>query len=138
MHSLPSTSVSDRDVKFVTYFWKTLWKLFSITLKFSCAFHPQTDCQTKVVNRSLGDMLRCLVGVQKSVWDLILSIAEFAYNNSVNRLTSKSPFQIVNGYSPRTPTNLVPLPPHMRVSKPMENFAKHIHDLHVEIRQKFL
>ena len=138
MHSLPSTSVSDRDVKFVTYFWKTLWKLFGITLKFSCAFHPQTDCQTKVVNRSLGDMLRCLVGVQKSVWDLILSIAEFAYNNSVNRLTSKSPFQIVNGYSPRTPTNLVPLPPHMRVSKPMENFAKHIHDLHVEIRKKFL
>ena len=30
----------------------------------------------------------------------------------------------------------VPLPPHMRVSKPAENFAKHIHDLHAEIRRK--
>ena len=30
----------------------------------------------------------------------------------------------------------VPLPPHMRVSKPAENFAKHIHDLHDEIRGK--
>ena len=29
----------------------------------------------------------------------------------------------------------VPLPPHMRVSKLVENFAKHIHDLHAEIRQ---
>ena len=29
----------------------------------------------------------------------------------------------------------VPLPPHIRVSKPAENFAKHIHDLHVEIRR---
>ena len=65
-----------------------------------------------------------------------MSTAEFAYNNSVNRSTGKSPFQIVNGYSPRTPIDLVPLPPHTRVSEPAENFAKHIHDLHVEIRRK--
>ena len=30
----------------------------------------------------------------------------------------------------------VPLPPHMHVSKPIENFAKHIHDLHAKIRRK--
>ena len=65
-----------------------------------------------------------------------MSTTELAYNNFVNRLTGKSPFQIVNGYSSRTPIDLVPLPPHMRVSKPVENFAKHIHDLHVEIRRK--
>ena len=81
-------------------------------------------------------MLRCLVGVKQGVWDLILSTAEFAYNNSGNRSTGKSLFQIVNGYSPYTPIDLVPLPPHMRVFKPAENFAKHIHDLHAEIRRK--
>ena len=70
------------------------------------------------------------------VWDLILSIAEFAYNNFVNYSTSKSHFQIVNGYSPRTPTDLVPLPPHIRIYEPTKNFAKHIHDLHVKIRRK--
>ena len=136
LHGFPSTIVSDRDVKFVSYFWKTLWKLCDTTLKFSFAFHPQTDWQTKVVNRSLGNMLRCLVGVKQDVWDLILSTAEFAYNNSVNRSIGKSHFQIVNGYSPHTPIDLVPLPPHMRVSEPAENFAKHIHDLHDEIRRK--
>ena len=65
-----------------------------------------------------------------------MSTVEFAYNNYVNRSTSKSPFQIVNGYSPHTSIDLVPLPLHMRVSEPTENFAKHIHDLHAEIRRK--
>ena len=60
-------------------------------------------------------MLRCLVGVKQGVQDLILSTAEFAYNNSVNCSTSKIPFQFVNGYSPRTPIDLILLPPHMRV-----------------------
>ena len=111
--------------------------MFGTTLKFSSAFLPQTYGQTEVVKRSLSDMLRCLVGVKQGVWDLILSIVEFAYNNFVNRSTGKSHFQIVNGYSPRTPIDLVPLPPHMRVFELAENFAKHIHDLHVEIRRKF-
>ena len=76
----------------------------------------------------------CLVGVKQGILDLILSTAEFAYNNSVNHSTSKSPFQIVTGYSPRTPIDFIPLPPHMCVSELAKNFVKHIHDLYVEIR----
>ena len=81
-------------------------------------------------------MLRCLVWVKQGVWDLILSTVEFAYNDFVNYSTSKSPIQIVNGYSPRTPIDLVPLPPHMRVFEPTKNFEKYIHDLYAEIRLK--
>ena len=42
LHGLPSTIVYDRDVKYVSYFWK----LFDTTLKFSSAFHPRTNSQT--------------------------------------------------------------------------------------------
>lgn len=31
---------SNRDVNFVEYFWKTLWKKFKTDLKFSSTFHP--------------------------------------------------------------------------------------------------
>ncbi|KAI9180478.1 hypothetical protein LWI28_005219 [Acer negundo] len=62
LHGLPVTIVFDRDVHFMSYFWKTLWILFGSTLKFSYVFHPQTDGQTEVVNRSLGNLLRCVVG----------------------------------------------------------------------------
>ena len=61
LHNLPKTIVSDRDVKFTSYFWKTLWHLMGTLLKFSIAYHPQTDGQTEVVNKSLGNLLRYLV-----------------------------------------------------------------------------
>uniref|UniRef100_A0A5B7BML6 RNA-directed DNA polymerase n=1 Tax=Davidia involucrata TaxID=16924 RepID=A0A5B7BML6_DAVIN len=136
LHGLPTSIVSDRDVKFVSYFWKTLWKLFGTQLKFSSAFHPQTDGQTEVVNRSLGNLLRCLVGERQGNWDLLLPTAEFAYNNSVNRSTGKSPFECVHGFSPRQPIDLIPLPPESRPSASADSFAQHIHELHADIRRK--
>jgi len=105
LHGIPKTMVSDRDVKFVSCFWKTLWHKMSTKLKFSTAFHPQTDGQIEVVNRTLGNLLRCLVGKNLRTCDLILPMAEFAYNGSVNRTTDLSPFEIVNGFKPWQPVD---------------------------------
>ena len=46
LYGLPKTIVSDRDVHFMSYFWKTLWHLVGTKLKFFMTFHPQTDGQT--------------------------------------------------------------------------------------------
>ena len=40
LYGLPKTIVSDRDVRFMSYFWKTLWHLVGTKLKFSTAFYP--------------------------------------------------------------------------------------------------
>jgi len=90
--------VSDRDVKFVSYFWQTLCHKMGIKLKFSTAFHPQTDGQTEIVNIILENLLRCLVGKILKTWDLILPMAVYAYNGSVNRTIDLSLFEVVTGF----------------------------------------
>ena len=40
LYGLPKTIVFNRDVRFMSYFWKTLWHLVGTKLKFSTAFHP--------------------------------------------------------------------------------------------------
>ncbi|CAA7401777.1 unnamed protein product [Spirodela intermedia] len=61
-YHLPKSIVLDYDVQFTSHFWKTLWSLLGTKLKFSTTYHPQTDGQIEVVNHSLGNLLRSLVG----------------------------------------------------------------------------
>lgn len=56
-------------------------------LKLSRSYNPQTNGQMEVVNRSLGNLPHSLVGENMRSWDVILPIAEFAYNSSITRLT---------------------------------------------------
>jgi hypothetical protein len=85
LHGLSKSIVSNRDTKFIGNFWRTLWKKLGTNLLFSSAYHPQTDGQMKVVNRSLEDLLRILVTEHHSQWDHILPQVEFAYKDSVNQ-----------------------------------------------------
>ena len=62
LHGLPKSIVSDRDTRFVSHFWRTLWKKLGTKLSFISSYHPQTDGQTKIVHRSLGNILRSLAG----------------------------------------------------------------------------
>ncbi|GKA51451.1 RNA-directed DNA polymerase [Tanacetum coccineum] len=100
LHGVPKTLTSDRDVKFVSHFWRTLWT-------------------------RLG-----LIGDNTKQWDLILPQAEFAYNRSVNRTTCKSLFEVVYGQIVITPLDLVPIQNVGQFSGEGADRSKQIKELH--------
>ena len=54
IHGLPATIISDRDPRFQSEFWRTLMeKHMGTSLKFSTAYHPQTDGQSERAIRSV-------------------------------------------------------------------------------------
>jgi hypothetical protein len=121
--------VSDHDVKFLSYFWKTLWGKLGTKLLLSTTCHPQTDGQTEVVNRTLSQLLRAIIQKNLNSWGKCLPFVKFAYNRTVHSTTGFSPFEIVYGFNPLTPIDLIPLPFEERVSLDGEKKAKMVRQL---------
>jgi hypothetical protein len=57
LHGVPNTIVLDRETKFLSQFWRTLWFKLGTKLLFSTTCHPQTNGQTEIVNRTLSTIL---------------------------------------------------------------------------------
>jgi hypothetical protein len=55
---IPRSIIIDMDTRFLNTFWTTLWEKMDIDLNRSMAFHPWTDGKTKLVNRTLVQLLR--------------------------------------------------------------------------------
>ena len=79
---VPQSIVSDRDPRFTSLFWRSLFGQLGTKLSMSTAYHPQTDGQTERANRTLEDMLRAYVNHKQTDWDQRLPALQFAYNSS--------------------------------------------------------
>jgi hypothetical protein len=98
LHGLPSTIILDKDAKFTSLFWTTLFDCFGTKLAMSSAHHPQMDGQSEVMVRTLKDMLRHFINQNQDNWAIQLPALEFAYNSSVHPITGYTPFELDLGY----------------------------------------
>lgn len=109
----PKVLISDRDSKFTSTFWQTLWKLTKTKFNMSSSFHPQTDGATEIINKVLKQMIRAYTDEKQTNWAEHLPYFEFAYNNSINSTTKYTPFFLLYGQHPHLPNIITtsPLPP---------------------------
>ncbi|KAK1619622.1 hypothetical protein QYE76_025139 [Lolium multiflorum] len=135
LHGVPKTIVSDHDVKFMSYFWKTLWRKLGTKLLFSTTCHPQTDGQTEVVNRTLSQLLRSMIKKNLKEWEECLPHVEFSYNRAVHSTTELCPFEVVYGFKPITPLDLLPLPIHERVNMEASKRADYVKKIHEKTKE---
>ncbi|WVZ97374.1 hypothetical protein U9M48_042916 [Paspalum notatum var. saurae] len=103
LHGVPKRIISDRGSQFTSRFWEQLHDSLDTKLRFSIAYHPQTDGQTERTNQILEDMLRACAIQYGTSWDKCLPYAEFSYNNSYQASLKKSPFEALYGKRCRTP-----------------------------------
>ena len=82
LYGIPKEIISDRDSRFLSRFWRRLQESMGTKVKFSTAYHPQTDGQSERTIQTLEDLLRAYVMDWKGEWDKDISLVEFTYNNS--------------------------------------------------------
>ncbi|KAF7821688.1 Transposon Ty3-G Gag-Pol polyprotein [Senna tora] len=125
-----------RDAKFLSRFWRVLWGKLGTKLLFSTACHPQTDGQTEVLNKTLSQLLRIVIQKNLKNWEDCLPFIEFAYNRCVRSSTDHSPFEIVYGFNPLTPLDLLPIPIDERTSIDGKKKAEIVKQLHERVKQQ--
>jgi transposase InsO family protein len=95
--------VSNRGTQFTSKFWERLYETLDTQLRFSSAYHCQTNGQTERVNQILEDILRaCALQYGRSC-DKSLLYAEFSYNNSYQESLKMALFEMLYGHRCRTP-----------------------------------
>ena len=77
-----------------------LYRLLSIRLAATMAYHLQGDGQMEQVNLELEQYLCLFVNERQDNWDEMLLLAEFQYNNHIHSATQQTPFMLDSGRHP--------------------------------------
>jgi hypothetical protein len=107
MFGLPKSIISNQYSRFIGNFWSILWVLMETKLKKSTTFHPQTDGQTKVVNRTIVHILHGYCSKHPNLWDEHLHYIHNSYNQAKHFSTQTYPFEACFGYLPKSSLDFI-------------------------------
>ena len=135
LHGVPRTIVSDRDAKFMSYFWEILWTKLGTKLLFSTC-HTQTNGQTEVLNRTLSMLLLTMIKKNLKVWEDCLPHVEFCIQSNSPLYHTNVPFEVVYGFKPITPLDLLPLPLQGCANMETSKRAEYVKNIHIKTKQE--
>ena len=102
-HGVPE-NLSDRGPNFLSTLVEEVCKLVGIKKINTSGYHPQCDGLVEKFNSTLINMLSKSVEKYGRDWDSHLPYLLFAYRVAIQDSTQKSPFYMLYGREPRTPT----------------------------------
>ena len=118
---IPCGTISDRDSKFMSSFWRALFQKLGTDLLTSTAYHPQTDGQSERTNQTVEIAMRFYVTSHTNIdavdWTLVLPYLQGYLNNSKNQSTGVSPNEIIYGFNVRDTLSML-------ADLPAEDFTK--------------
>lgn len=108
LHGMRASIVNDRDPIFLSEFFTAFFKHQQTPFHKSSAYHPQSNGQTEVLNRTLEHYLRSFVMVKPTTWIRWLPWMEWWYNTTFQATIKMMPFQAVYGYPLPTVSSYLP------------------------------
>ena len=107
----------------------------------STTFHPQTDGQTKVVNRMIIHILHMYNSKHPCTWDKSLPYVQHGYKWALHSSTGHNPFLVGLGFQPLCPIDVaMPFAATHRDSSHVQfetdkanNFIEHIQHIHQQV-----
>lgn len=82
--------------------------------------------------------MRCLTKEYGQGWKQVIPQAKFAYNDSTNRTTGKSPFEIVYGLPPRGVLELIDLKGYEGIIGHADDFSQSMREVHEQVKKTLI
>jgi hypothetical protein len=100
---LPKTIIFDCGSRFLSTFWSSLWSMMDTNITKSTAFHPDTDRQTKVVNRMIFHIPQMYNSKNPCTWDENIPYVQHNYKRALHNSIGHNPFQVCLGFQQLAP-----------------------------------
>jgi len=104
-HGAPSTLLSDRGTNFLFDLMKEICLLCGTKKINTSAYRPQTDGMVERFNRTVAVVISMFINRSHTNWDALLPYAIWSYNTSRHESTCYSPFFLLFGRAPISPTD---------------------------------